>query len=76
LAEGGEYRREGNIDPHIDRTECFFEPGRCGVHLVEVRHVGLNRECLATFPLNLVSDPVEAQLSSGDEAHLGPASSK
>src|ERR1019366_1850523 len=66
LGEGGEYRRKCDIDPDVDRTQCSLELGSRGVHLVEVRHVDLNGECLSTGLLDLVGGAVEARPSSGD----------
>src|ERR1035438_3807896 len=65
LGEGGEYRREGDIDPDVDRTQCNFELGSRSVHLVEICDVNLNGKCLSTGLLDLVGGAVEAGSSSG-----------
>ena len=67
LFERGEHRREGHVDPYVDRAEGVLDLRRRGVHLGEVRHVGRDGEGDPAVPLHVADGAFQAGLAARDE---------
>src|SRR5699024_4453426 len=70
LAELGEHGGEGDIDPHIDRTEGPFHRLRRGLHVLVIGDVDLEGHRRPTRRFDLVTRSLQALLPAGEEGHF------
>ncbi len=65
LMEGREHRCEGDVDPHVDRAECFLHQVGGRSDLLVVGDVGGDRERLSTRSFDVLERAVQPALSPG-----------